>query len=73
MGVEPFLVTSTLAAAMAQRLVRTICPHCKEAYEPDAEQLPADFQLKRARSCTAGPGAAVPRHGLSRPGRAISN
>jgi general secretion pathway protein E/type IV pilus assembly protein PilB len=45
MGVEPFLVTSTLAAAMAQRLVRTICPDCKEAYEPDREQLPADFQL----------------------------
>jgi general secretion pathway protein E/type IV pilus assembly protein PilB len=45
MGVEPFLVTSTLAAAMAQRLVRTICAECKEAYEPDREQLPADFVL----------------------------
>jgi general secretion pathway protein E len=45
MGVEPFLVTSTLAAAMAQRLVRTICVECKEAYEPDREQLPADFIL----------------------------
>ncbi len=43
MGVEPFLVTSTMAAAMAQRLVRTICDGCKEPYEPDLEKLPADF------------------------------
>jgi general secretion pathway protein E/type IV pilus assembly protein PilB len=45
MGVEPFLVTSTLNAAMAQRLVRMICPDCKEAYEPDREKLPVDFEL----------------------------
>jgi general secretion pathway protein E/type IV pilus assembly protein PilB len=45
MQLEPYLVTSTLEAAMAQRLVRTICPHCKEAYEPDPETLPDDFQL----------------------------
>jgi general secretion pathway protein E len=34
MGVEPFLVSSSLVAALAQRLVRTICPECKESYEP---------------------------------------
>jgi general secretion pathway protein E len=34
MGVEPFLVASSLAGVIAQRLVRTICPHCKESYEP---------------------------------------
>ncbi len=45
MGVEPFLVTSTMAAAMAQRLVRTICPDCKEPYEPNRESLPGDFEL----------------------------
>ncbi len=45
MGLEPFLVTSTLTAAMAQRLVRTICPHCKEEYEPDPADLPADFNF----------------------------
>ena len=44
MGVEPFLVASTLAGAMAQRLVRAICPSCKEAYEPDRDQLPQDLQ-----------------------------
>jgi general secretion pathway protein E/type IV pilus assembly protein PilB len=46
MGLEPYLVTSTMNAAMAQRLVRMICPDCKEAYEPDREQLPADFELE---------------------------
>lgn len=39
MGVEPFLVASSLVAVMAQRLVRTICPHCKVAYEPTKEEL----------------------------------
>jgi general secretion pathway protein E/type IV pilus assembly protein PilB len=46
MGVEPFLVTSTLEAAMAQRLVRTICRECKEAYKPDHDKLPQDFHLE---------------------------
>jgi type II secretory ATPase GspE/PulE/Tfp pilus assembly ATPase PilB-like protein len=31
MGVEPFLVASSLMAVMAQRLVRRVCPHCREA------------------------------------------
>ena len=30
MGVEPFLITSTLNAVLAQRLVRRLCPHCRE-------------------------------------------
>ena len=34
MGVEPFLITSTLQAVVGQRLVRTICPSCREAYTP---------------------------------------
>ncbi|MDX2198521.1 MAG: GspE/PulE family protein [Phycisphaerae bacterium] len=58
MGVEPFLVASSLEAAMAQRLVRTICKHCKEQYIPEhPEQLPDDFQYKpgeplwRGRGC----------------------
>jgi len=34
MGVEPFLITSTLQAILAQRLVRTVCKKCKVAYEP---------------------------------------
>ena len=43
MGVEPFLVASTVEAVMAQRLVRTLCKQCKQAYRPAADELPADF------------------------------
>src|SRR4030043_1059424 len=34
MGIEPFLVASSLTTVLAQRLVRMVCPHCKESYEP---------------------------------------
>ncbi len=36
-GVPPYLVNATLLGVMAQRLVRTLCPHCKQAVEPDEE------------------------------------
>jgi general secretion pathway protein E len=39
MGIEPFLVTSSIIAIIAQRLVRMLCPHCKEVYVPDEETL----------------------------------
>ena len=39
MGVEPFLVASSLTAVMAQRLVRRLCADCREAYRPTAEEL----------------------------------
>jgi len=39
MGIEPFLVTSSVIAIIAQRLVRVLCPHCKEIYVPDKESL----------------------------------
>jgi general secretion pathway protein E len=39
MGIEPFLVTSSVIAILAQRLVRVICPECKEAYNPDEQSL----------------------------------
>lgn len=45
MGVEPFLVTSSVVAIIAQRLVRVLCPHCKEVYTPDEETL-ANLGLK---------------------------
>jgi len=38
-GVEPYLAASSVLAVMAQRLVRTICPHCREAYRADQEAL----------------------------------
>jgi general secretion pathway protein E len=39
MGVEPFLVASSLVAVLAQRLVRVLCTECKEAWSPTVEQL----------------------------------
>lgn len=39
MGVEPYLISSTLEAVLAQRLVRTTCEHCKAAYQPDEDML----------------------------------
>jgi len=39
MGIEPFLVSSVMAASFAQRLVRKICPNCKEPYYPSEEVL----------------------------------
>ncbi len=43
MGIEPFLVSSTVEGVMAQRLVRIICPDCKIEYEPHKGDLPMDF------------------------------
>ncbi len=45
MGVEPFLVASTVEAVMAQRLVRRLCTHCREAYQPVLDEVPADFPI----------------------------
>jgi type IV pilus assembly protein PilB len=39
MGVEPFLVASVLLVAIAQRLIRTVCPDCKESYKPPPRAL----------------------------------
>ena len=39
MGIEPFLVASSVEAVMAQRLIRTICPHCKTEKKVDADYL----------------------------------
>lgn len=41
MGIEPFLISSTLIAVLAQRLIRRICPNCKEQYTPTDEELSA--------------------------------
>lgn len=38
MGVEAFLLSSSLLGVLAQRLVRTLCPHCKAPHEPDKEE-----------------------------------
>ena len=49
MGVEPYLTASTVEGVLAQRLVRVLCPHCKEAFTPTAEDVPDDFPLELAQ------------------------
>jgi general secretion pathway protein E/type IV pilus assembly protein PilB len=49
MGVEPFLVASTVEGVLAQRLVRVLCNDCKETYEPAVEDLPEDFPMDRLK------------------------
>ncbi len=59
-GVEPFLISSSLIAVIAQRLLRTLCSDCKEAYQPDDMALKSigmdperfsDRRIYRARGC----------------------
>jgi type IV pilus assembly protein PilB len=58
MGIEPFLTASSVAAAIAQRLIRTICTRCKIAYEPSkdlVEKLGFDpkkeYKFYRGKGC----------------------
>ncbi|QSX37435.1 type II secretion system ATPase GspE [Shewanella sedimentimangrovi] len=59
MGVEPFLVSSSLLGVLAQRLVRTLCPVCKEAHAPDERErellgiTETDKVIYRAKGCKA--------------------
>ncbi|MBW1773332.1 MAG: Flp pilus assembly complex ATPase component TadA [Deltaproteobacteria bacterium] len=39
MGIEPFLVSSVMLVSFAQRLIRKVCPQCKESYQPPREAL----------------------------------
>jgi general secretion pathway protein E len=48
MGIEPFLVSSSLIGVVAQRLVRVVCPACRMPYEPGDGEL-AELHLDRAR------------------------
>jgi type II secretory ATPase GspE/PulE/Tfp pilus assembly ATPase PilB-like protein len=61
MGVEPFLLASSLEAILGQRLIRQVCPHCREAYEPDkalfrnlngSVRIPEDTTFYHGRGCT---------------------
>jgi general secretion pathway protein E len=60
MGIEPFLLASSINAILAQRLIRMLCPHCKERYLPLAEELMkigldpgkyADVHIYRGKGC----------------------
>ncbi|MEX2287038.1 MAG: GspE/PulE family protein [Planctomycetaceae bacterium] len=47
MGVEPYLVASTVEGVLAQRLLRLLCSKCKQAYVPNPDDLPPDFPSDR--------------------------
>ncbi|MGX1923693.1 type II secretion system ATPase GspE [Vibrio sp. NH-7] len=51
MGIEPFLISSSLLGVLAQRLVRTLCSDCKEPYEADKETKKL-FGLKKKEDLT---------------------
>ncbi len=60
MGIETFLISSTVVSVIAQRLIRTLCPNCKEAYVPDQKSFDsfninkidlAKFTFYRATGC----------------------
>jgi type IV pilus assembly protein PilB len=64
MDVEPFLITSSLEAVLAQRLVRTVCRYCRQPYRPEDEEmdklgLPAEWRrdanlrMFQAKGCPA--------------------
>ena len=53
MGIEPFMIASSLTAVVAQRLVRVICPHCREEYRPVEQYAGVTLpeKLYRGRGC----------------------
>jgi general secretion pathway protein E len=69
LGVQPFLVATSLVGLLAQRLVRRLCPDCRELYRPNPEELaslglnPNDFFAGKARR-VAFKGEAPPKAGM---------
>lgn len=55
MGVEPFLVSSTVEGVMAQRLVRRLCPECREPDTRHPSELPSDYPIDRMNSLAVTP------------------
>lgn len=53
MGIEPYLLTSSITAILAQRLVRRVCPHCRQEYEP------SEYEQKLLREYLGGKDDAV--------------
>jgi len=56
MGVEPFLVASTVEGVMAQRLVRRICDACRQPHEPAPSEIPAGVKLAPGKPLQRGRG-----------------
>ena len=65
MNVEPYLLAATLTGVMSQRLVRRICPHCKQSYEPPVDSIEAKVlgqYYKEGMSLYRGAGCNHCRH-----------
>ena len=62
MGVEPFLVSSTLSGVMAQRLVRVICPTCKTEIKPSEAGLPKNMKWPKGAKVFNGSGCRACRN-----------
>ncbi|MCZ6652765.1 MAG: type II secretion system ATPase GspE, partial [Planctomycetota bacterium] len=56
MGVEPFLISSTVEAILAQRLLRVICEKCKQPTKVEPKQLPPDFKIDKSTTLYHGTG-----------------
>ena len=58
MGIEPFMVSSVMLVTIAQRLVRRVCPYCRESYTPPADLLKfwglknKEYTFMKARGCS---------------------
>ena len=52
MGIEPYLVASTVEAVLAQRLVRRVCPRCAQTFVPTSKDVPSDFPRMHGRPLT---------------------
>jgi len=68
MGVEPYLLSSSLLGVLAQRLVRKLCPACKRAYAPTSAEL-AEFGASLGAAQLFGPGSCAACHGTGYAGR----
>lgn len=74
MGVQPYLLSSSVCGVLAQRLVRRICPECKTAYEPDEKELLSiglkkeslkDGKIYKGQGCSSCFGSGYKgRHGI---------
>jgi len=64
LGVEPYMLGQGLQLVIAQRLVRQLCPFCKQAVTPTLKQLqtlgPANANVKKSSSPSAAPNACAP-------------
>jgi type IV pilus assembly protein PilB len=76
MGVEPFLISSTLVCVLAQRLVRTICKKCRTPFEPTETSCRCSISRRMtwARRCSiTAAAAAIAMTPVTKAGRASSN